>query len=218
MTADAQSTTVAVPSGTVNGDLLVLFACNEATNHFSTLSGWTILQTDTTDGAADCDGAFWWRTASSEPASYTLTITGGSSYVGLISAAMFRVEGFNTASPIRTSALTKTTTAATTSPAPGTLTGVTATDLVLIGYGYGGGTKTSAAPTMTYPSTGSWTHLGTSGPTSHASDYQGALMMVSKLAGTDTPTGSSSVAGGWVVMSVVIEAALHPSAFMPFFM
>lgn len=218
MTTDANSTTVAVPSGTSNGNLLVLFSCNEGVYPYQSLTGWTLLQTDTQDGAADCDGAFWWRTASSEPASYTLKMT--SSNKGLIFAAMFNITGFNASSPIRTSAVTKSgATAVKPSPAPGTLTGVGASDLVIVGYGYGASAQTTTMPTMAYPTTGSWTQLGTSGPShTSSSDYQGALLMVSKTAGTDTPTASALATGGWVVMSVAIAAASEPGSFLPFFM
>lgn len=62
--------TVNVPSGTANGDLMILLVCSgSGSNTWTTPAGWTLWSP-----TLDSNGrAVFYRTASSEPASYTIT-------------------------------------------------------------------------------------------------------------------------------------------------
>lgn len=65
--------TVSVPSGTTNDDLMILLVCSgSGTNTWTTPSGWTLWSP-----TLDSNGrAVFYRTASSEPANYTITQSG----------------------------------------------------------------------------------------------------------------------------------------------
>jgi hypothetical protein len=69
-TTSSTTITVNVPSGTANGDLMILVVCSGAgTTTWTTPSGWTLWSP-----TLDANGrAVFYRTASSEPASYTIT-------------------------------------------------------------------------------------------------------------------------------------------------
>jgi len=88
----AQTTiAVSVPSGVTNGNLLLMFLnSGQVLNTWTTPSGWTLGTTGTAGR-----GTFW-KIASSEPASYTLTQSGSSTASGTIIAysnAVFDVAG-----------------------------------------------------------------------------------------------------------------------------
>ena len=77
--------TVAVPSGTVDGDLLVAMGAATASTQFSTPTGWTL------HGATiNLFHPLWTRTANSEPANYTFVTTGtGNAMVQIV-----RIDGW----------------------------------------------------------------------------------------------------------------------------
>jgi len=65
--------TVNVPAGTTNNDLMILLVCSgSGTNTWTTPSGWTLWSPTTNANGR----AIYYRTASSEPASYTITQSG----------------------------------------------------------------------------------------------------------------------------------------------
>jgi len=80
-TPSASPVTINVPSGTANGDLMVMFiqASDNVSTTFTTPSGWTVA----TPAAGQGAGVFY-RTASSEPASYAVTFSTGTA-IGTIS-------------------------------------------------------------------------------------------------------------------------------------
>lgn len=69
--ANSNGTTIAVPTGTANGHLMVAFVGSETPGSISTPSGWTKVGSTFTWGAGLGYGAaLFWRVASSEPANY----------------------------------------------------------------------------------------------------------------------------------------------------
>lgn len=211
-TAHAATLTVSVPSGTVDGDLLLLVGINDYPAQYTTPTGWTQLEDAFNPSWADC--AIWWRTASSEPASYDLTAAGG--YCSL--AAIVRYTG---ASGIRAHSQVKSTAAGTTSPAASVPTGVTATDMVVHCFGFVGSGTTPGAVAVTGPASPWTTRLNPC--TSVANDYQVGLAVADQLGATTGPTASAGTSAWWVTPSVALTAASAPppvansGAFLPFF-
>ena len=69
----ATTISVNVPAGTTNGDLMILLVCSAiGSNTWTTPSGWTLWSPTTNANGR----AIYYRTASSEPASYTITQSG----------------------------------------------------------------------------------------------------------------------------------------------
>ena len=83
----SNSLVINVPSGTVNGDTLALVACHDLNGETLAVTGggWDSKEAQ---ASGSHDGALWTRTASSEPASYTVTSTGAVSSFGLIMFAI----------------------------------------------------------------------------------------------------------------------------------
>lgn len=97
--ANVASLAINVPAATVDGDFLLLSGCADgAGNTFVTPAGWTEL--DNRSGG-DVGGLLAYRKASSEPASYTVSLTSGINQIALI---MVRVTGQEATSPIDASA------------------------------------------------------------------------------------------------------------------
>lgn len=85
-----QSVTVNVPTGTVNGDVMVVDVMYGGTTQMSTPAGWNLINNISNTNSASQMTTTFWRLASSEPASYTWTmpalvcwITGAVSYSGV---------------------------------------------------------------------------------------------------------------------------------------
>jgi hypothetical protein len=97
-----QSITVNVPAGTQDGDLLLLIVGNKTDlvgdANFNTPAGWNLIfHTD----QSQMNLASFWRIASSEPASYTVTtVTGPNDWVG----EMHRITGTHATTPLDASA------------------------------------------------------------------------------------------------------------------
>lgn len=201
-TAIGTTSVCPVPTGTVNGDLLLMFSANSGPGAYTNPTGWTLIQSQTKDGASDVEGACWYRIASSEPASYTLTETTGSTTIITVMACY--TGGINSASPIRSSGVIASgATAVSTSPTPVLLSTVGASDTVVIFYAYGDNAS-GATPTMTYPTTGGWTRQIAFGPVLISGHFATAIGMIDQVDGTARPTASSSATGGWAVFSVAI--------------
>lgn len=102
------------PSGVVDGDLMVMFIfanLNAGVVSINTLSGWTLIRSDTAGGAgAPPTIKSYYKVASGEGSSYSWTTTGGSPTWGGI---LVRVTGQN-ATPILTSNGAGTNSASTT--------------------------------------------------------------------------------------------------------
>ncbi|KWT61667.1 hypothetical protein ADL21_11985 [Streptomyces albus subsp. albus] len=84
-----------VPSGLVNGDLLLLALALEESGASPAVTGWTQAATVNGGGTQDNVIRVWYRRASSESASYTVTF--GGSYGDSAALAMLR----HTSSPLR---------------------------------------------------------------------------------------------------------------------
>lgn len=103
--------TINVPAGTANGDLMVMYATSgAATNNWTTPSGWTLAV-----AATNLSRAVFYRTASSEPASYTVTQSGSATSSAAIltyqNATIDVIGAFGTgASPSVAPAITTTVT------------------------------------------------------------------------------------------------------------
>lgn len=95
LTGDAGgNVTVAVPSGTVDGNLLVMFFVADDENTISS-SGWTALTQSTGNNAAAAfRGSVLWKYAASEGANVTFTHTGNAS-----TGRMLRFTGMATSNP-----------------------------------------------------------------------------------------------------------------------
>lgn len=151
------SGSITKPSGTVDGDFLVAGYYFEqgASPSNPTISGtWT--QIASVDGNPSFDGILrcWYRRASSEPASYTLTSNG--TYGDSAVAFMLRYTGvLSSGNPIRTSATTAPTAQASPQSGPA-LAGLSATDLVIQVVGVNHSNWDGSGITVTAPG-GGWT-------------------------------------------------------------
>lgn len=90
------NTTVAVPAGTVNGDVMIMVINSRDNAPQSTPTGWTRIGTQLNNGTGLTTSIFY-RVANSEPASYTPITTAVSHCLGISS-----FSGVNTANPINT--------------------------------------------------------------------------------------------------------------------
>lgn len=112
-TPSASPVTINVPSGTANGDLMVMFIQVSVSATFTTPSGWTVAPGTPTSG----EGIFY-RTASSEPASYAVTFSSGTA-IGTIST--FRNVEWDTNGILGAASTTPTASAITVSQSGGML-------------------------------------------------------------------------------------------------
>jgi hypothetical protein len=133
-TASGTSVTINVPAGTTDGDLLMLSVASGAASMPSSFTGWTHVLSNI-NGGATCQIGQFYRIASSEPASYTLS----GFTTGRITAELVRITGADTTTPLD---VTPTSAAATGSITAGTLT--TATDKALVFYTVGQDAATSS--------------------------------------------------------------------------
>jgi hypothetical protein len=98
MTAGATTITVSVPAGVVNGNLLLLCVWgDDATGVITDPAGWTL---DSSAAPASGRGKVYRRIASSEPASYAVTVT-SNKYVAVMAA----YSGVNTTTPFSASSM-----------------------------------------------------------------------------------------------------------------
>jgi hypothetical protein len=98
LTSSATTITINVPTGTANGDLLiaVLTAAGAGSTTWTTPSGWTV-------GITASQGkTVFYKTASSEPASYTFTASGSDTHQGYI--LTYRNAQFGVGGTVSTSA------------------------------------------------------------------------------------------------------------------
>src|SRR5690242_15100527 len=86
--------TMTVPTGVQNGDAMVMIVADNAgaSVTWTDPSGWTVLQKKGTAGVGST--ATWWRLASSEPASYTVTATSGK-----MAGVIIALSGADSAAP-----------------------------------------------------------------------------------------------------------------------
>jgi hypothetical protein len=133
----AGTVVINVPASVANGDMLVLgVAVGEAVGVVPTVPGFTqkALHNGAQDGdppySTDLTSALFYRRASSEPASYTVTLDATYGLTGAVS--MLRYTGvIATGDPFRTSATVSRTNTSATTYTSVALTGVQASDLAL---------------------------------------------------------------------------------------
>ena len=176
----AQATiTVNVPSGVANGDLLILVLNGGNSTVYTTPAGWTLWFATTNVTAV------FYKTASSEPASYTVTGSTATTAIGFMLA--YRNAAINVMG-----ALSATTANPIVAPAITT----TATNTVVIAFIRNGG----VSETFTTPS--GFTNLVSE---SDASDPSGAIFTKTQVTAGTTGTASStptSTAGRGIQFSI----------------
>ncbi len=204
--AATSSLAVNAPSGIADGDLLLLAAGSSAGfSAFAPPAGWLSLgvgagrySMGTTSFVSDLVEQVWYKFASSEPASYTVSYT-DSAGIQEVVLVVVAYRGVRNPYPIELAAVTNSTAAAaTTSVASYALPQVNADNLVVNFYGAGGDT------------TGTFTMTGPSSPWNQraqiisavASDFNAAITVVDKLAAGDQPTSTVSKASTFVTVSV----------------
>lgn len=182
-----------VPASTANGDMLILGVCvAESVGVDPTVPGFT--QKATADGGAAEDNTvvLFYRRASSEPASYTVTLD--TSFGNYAALAMLRYTGvISTGDPFRTSGSVFKAARGTPQTSV-TLTGVQASDLAIHMAGVDMGTWNTNAFDLAGPG-GSWVERGEVYMTT-ASTAKPGLLFVEQLgtgtAPTLTATGTAS--------------------------
>ncbi len=206
------NTVIAVPSGTVAGDLLVLIlqVSKESTAAPGTPTGFTQIGNTATATGSGANGAskVCYRFATSEPASYTLTGgTGG----GTMCPFMFSLNGVDTTTPFDVNPVWVTTTAASS-------IAVSAAGAVLL--------TCHAVLSSTAPS--GWTTPSgmTARATSRSGNYENAAVFSQTISAagstgtkTSTPSGAA-ISGSPQAMSLAVRAAAADTArttdFFPF--
>lgn len=201
--------TVSVPSGTVNGDLLLLCAANSAPSTYATPAGWNIINAPGVPSWVQ--SSVWWRIASSEPAAYTVTAATNYQQV----ATIVRYTGHRAATPIRASAAVTSSGSSATSPTPGALPGLVSGDWGVVFYGYGAGAS-GQTPTFTPPA--GWAERVDI--RSNSGSYEAALCVADRLDAASLGPATSTWSGHWGVSSVGIAMGVtaQPGSLMPFFM
>lgn len=188
--SNSASYTVAVPTSTANGDLLIGVVASDfgtsAGNSFP--AGWTALTTSTYDGGTDAFHVkLYARVAASEPASYTISHDNSDSV-----AAILRITGWDSASGIAGAikqVAPSTTGTGTTAPS---LTPFGADDLLITFHG----AESSAGGSRTWTPPTGMTEQADRQSTTWASLEVNSLANPSTPSGTKVATPSASVDTG----------------------
>jgi len=221
MAAAAATLSCPYPAGIVVGDILLLFAGNTYPNTYTTPAGWTALQSDTSAGSVI--GAAFWKVATGSESGTVIVADPGT--VENVVAGIVRYPGATSTLRGSSSAPASGGVVAT-SPAPGAITGVTATDMVVTAYiGGDSNANNGGVHRVTTPPGGTWTtRLNLSVATTAVAQYPVTLTIVDKIGGTDTPTVSADTAIAWEVISVALVAGAgggpapaYRDQFLPFF-
>lgn len=196
--------TINVPAGTVDGDLLLLYSVNSVPNTQSVSGSWTLLEDAVTAGHAV--GDLWYRIASSEPSSYTVTETGNT-----LTAAAIMVR-YTWAGGVRAHAQAESGASSATSPAAAVPAGITGNDMVVHFYGEVNQTPGTVSPTYTGPA--GFNTRGAISTSTATSDYQCGVLAVdargSMTAGTAT---CSDATAWWEIASAVLQPATGAPVF-----
>lgn len=104
-----QTLTVAVPPGTVDGQVIFAFVTHVQSKTLTAPAGWTQVSTRLDDATNNLSASVYWRVANSEPASYNWTIGTSSDSWNVIHTTF---DGVNTTTPVNAFA-TNVSTAAT---------------------------------------------------------------------------------------------------------
>lgn len=199
----ASTGVINVPSGTVNGDMLLLAFALEESGASPIVTGWT--QAATVDGGGTQDNLtrVWYRRASSEPASYTVTF--GGSYGDSAALAMLRYTGVvSSGSPLRTTATVSRVASLGTPQTSAALTGVLAGDMAVHAAGVVKATWNSAAYTLAGPG-GSWSQRASI--VASADSVPGVLMIDQLGTGTApacTAAGTGATNTAWCFCALAL--------------
>jgi hypothetical protein len=205
---NSANVTVNCPPGVTNGNVLILVAGNSSGfTSYTVPSGWTPIgwahgsyKAGTSSLISDIAAMIWWKTASSEPSSYTIT----ANHSAETGAAVLAYSGTRSSYPIKlhatTSSVTAGSSATATSPAPYSLPQLTADDLIVDIYVMGGDATGTA--TITAPSSPWTTRVLMSSTVS--SDFNTAICAVDQLGASTHPTATGSQSGGWAVFTLAL--------------
>jgi hypothetical protein len=184
------------PSGTANGDLILLQVWSFVAANSTSLSGWNALST----GGGDRHSLYY-RVANNEPTSWS--VGGGSGSGAEYMAIALRYSGTDVVNPIRAYGQVAGG-FSSTSPQPANLAGVGADDVTVIFYGtmFDKGIPIGL-PDLSTP--GGWTKRADK--SGIGASFDARVIAVDKAAGVDRPTSSSTAAGfSWGVASVALAA------------
>lgn len=209
MTWPATFMVVPVPSGVTDGDQLLLFTMSSTPTDPDALAGWTVLEDQI---SIYIGGTLWARTASSEPANYTVGFSGGATCASGIMIRYTNVSGIGSHNQVTTSGPGPYS---ATSPTPTAPAGLAATDLVVRCYGIvcevPDSTGTGPAITFTAPSA-PWNNRASASST-NPNNYQAAGLIVDAVGSTAVPTAlSSDSSTAWDVFSVALQGVTVPNA------
>ena len=198
-TGSVTSLVINAPAGVANGDLLIACAAASIQNVFTLTGTWTSLEQENPvlNGGTliDICGKVWFRIASSEPASYTLSFSGTTRCCIAIAA----YSTTDNVTPLRAISSTYSATASTTSPARPTLPYVQSTDLTLGCYVIGADVSGSS-DTITPPASPWNTRANVS--TAVASSFNIGVAVVDRFGVVDAPTATASASSGWCIFSL----------------
>jgi hypothetical protein len=193
------SLTVAVPAGTANGDVLLLFGTNSQPTDYSTPTGWTLLDKPVVSAVGE--SALYYRVASGEPASYILSTSSGCT----CAATIVRYTGAS-ASPVRSH--TSATPATGTSGTAAAPAGVTGTDMVVHFYGVDEASSSGTDAVLTPPG-GAWnTRVNlTASKGGGGGLWSASIAVIDQIGSSGTPAVTSNRTSGFPICSVALVAA-----------
>lgn len=86
---------ISVPTGTLNGDVMFMALFSSTAGAYTTPTGWTIVDANTTGGGVPVNWTLYRRVAASEPANYSITFAGGTfnGFIVSYSSARPEIEG-----------------------------------------------------------------------------------------------------------------------------
>lgn len=188
------STVINVPAGTVNGDVLLLFGSNAGPYAYTTPTGWTLLENPVEGG--DGETALFYRIASSEPASYTLTAAGNIGDIVTMVCYSGATGGVRSHS--------QSVVSPGTSGSPVAPSGVIATDMV-VHFMAGADAAQNTTNIVLTPPGGSWnTRVNLSYAKGGANTWGSAVAVIDQLGSSATPTTTSNQSVGWPIASVAL--------------
>jgi hypothetical protein len=204
--AGAASLAINKPSGVVDGDVMLLAVASSFLGVDTAPAGWIEL-TDmaggyshgTASNSYDVKTTFWYKVASSEGSSYTITLT----TTQVTAAAIVAYRGVRSAAPVGMigESVTNSTGATTTSPAPYTIPNVLSSHLIINFYTSGSDTNPGTS-SVTGPS-GTWTQRAQVS-TSVASNPSSSITIADKLGAVDYPTATAATIQAWALLSVAL--------------
>lgn len=230
-TATNGATTLSInkPTGVTDGDLMILAAAQtRGVAKWAPPAGWKLIDVQTggvnfgaTTQYQNIATSVWYKYASGEGASYTVGCTVTSNTPQHYCLAIVAYSNIRSVAAIKLHSSVGTAALSTTSPALYDLPEVTADNLVVAIYTTGG--DTTGTYTVTPP--GSPWNNRVSINNAKATEYNGNIVILDKLAAADRPTASSTKSGSWTTHTLSLVGAPLPgltvaekSGFMPFFM